>query len=182
MPSETKPATFPLRTGWSPAGRGEGAVCLANCTVEAFQLVRAKGSGKLRSTPMLAGTEQPDGSGFAYRLSEPGWRITLGPGQVVGLEARSGPCAGHALFSLQDPSGKALASIGYTLVAEAGAGPLRGELSLQPQGAEARDLLLVTGGLPGNVFLVRQAQLGALRQALAEYAQDHPSGPLTPAV
>jgi hypothetical protein len=183
MPTEAKPS-FPLRTAWDPSSRGEGAVCLANCTLEPFVFVRAKGSGKLRSATLLAGTELPDDSRFAYRMCEPGWRILLGPGQAVGLETRKGPCAGQALFSLQDAAGKALASLGYTLAQGPEAGPARGEMTLQPQSAEARDLLLVTGGLPGNVFLVRQAQLGALRKAIEDHARELPpgAGPLTPAV
>jgi hypothetical protein len=181
MPTEAKPASFPLRTAWDPSSRGEGAICLANGTVEAFVLVRAKGSGKMRSATLLAGTEVPDEGRFAYRMCEPGWRMLLAPGQALGLEVRKGPCAGQALFSLQDAAGKALASLGYTLVQDPEGGPVRGELTLLAQSAGARDLVLATGGLPGKVFLVRQAQLATLREALEN---DHPPepGPLTPAV
>ena len=184
MPSEAKPASFPLRTAWDPSSRGEGAICLANCTVETFVLVRAKGSGKMRSATLLAGTEVPDEGRFAYRMCEPGWRMLLGPGQALGLEVRKGPCAGQALFSLQDAAGKALASLGYTLVQDPEGGPVRGELTLLAQSAGARDLVLDASGLPGNVFLVRQAQLATLREALEDDVREHPpeSGPLTPAV
>lgn len=185
MASETASASFPVRPVRDSASRGDGALCLANCTTESFILVRAKGSGKLRTAALLAGTEPSDGGGFAYRLCEPGWRQTLCPGQELALTARSGPCAGVALFSLQDAAGKAMASLTYTMVPEPGDGPARGQLTLEVQGPGARALQLATAGsLPGNVFLVRESQLGALRQALEEYDREHPAGPgsLSPVV
>jgi hypothetical protein len=153
-------------------------VCLANGTTERFILVRAKGNGRLRTASLLAGTERLDGEGFAYRLAEPGWRTVLEPGQALALETRFPAGTGQALFSLQDAAGRALACLTYALEPDpaSGPGPVRGVLALQPQAPGAQDLLLVPGP-PGNVFLVRQAQLPALRQVLEEHARERPPEP-----
>jgi hypothetical protein len=166
MPSEITPVFTSFDRIRELAGQGDGTVCLANCTSETFIIVRAKGTGRLRTAALLVGTGQADGAGF-YRLCEPGWRAALGPGQALALQARSGPCAGQALFSLQDDAGKALASLAYAMGLEPGVGPVRGELSLLAQAPGAADLLLAAHGpMPGGVFLVREAQLPVLREAL----------------
>ena len=175
MPNESDPNVLCLAAGRKARRTGIGNVSLVNCTDETFLLIRAKGSGKLRSAGLVACTES--GEGFVHRLCEPGWRASLGPRQVVGLAVRAAGIAGHALFSLQTTGGKALASLSYQL--EPGPEGDLGVFSLQPQAAGAADLLLVPW-LPEGIFLLaRAAHRQAMRQLLAECGEP-PAGPDLP--